>query len=198
MAGGIAVVYLLRHGRTRLNEAGLLRGHADVPLDEVGLGEAEGLGQTLAPAPIGVVVSSPLMRALDTAAAVGRATGVTVEVDERFIDRDYGPWTARPIGEAEAAYGSIDAAPGVEPREVFAARVLAALADAADRARGDRAVVVVAHDAVNRMALARLVPGVGEADTIGQRTGCWNLLERTGKGWRAPIIDALPGDGHVP
>jgi hypothetical protein len=39
------VIYLVRHGRTRLNAEGIVRGHLDVPLDDVGrAGVAIGAG----------------------------------------------------------------------------------------------------------------------------------------------------------
>lgn len=59
-------------------------------------------------------------------------------------------------------------------------------------------VAVVAHDAVNRCALARLVPGLGNADGIVQRTGCWNRLEHHCSGWTATIVDGVPDDGRRP
>lgn len=60
-------VFLVRHGRTSLNAAGLLRGQLDVPLDETGEAEAAALGKVFRHVPLAVVVSSPLRRALDTA-----------------------------------------------------------------------------------------------------------------------------------
>jgi hypothetical protein len=56
----------------------------------------------------------------------------------------------------------------------------------------NRSVAVVAHDAVNRYAIAALVPDAPAAGEIPQRTGCWNRLERSPTGWAAPIVDA-PG-----
>ncbi|HMK98168.1 MAG TPA: histidine phosphatase family protein [Acidimicrobiales bacterium] len=54
----VAVMYLLRHGRTAFNAAGMLRGHADVDLDEVGMAEAERLGEVFSAVPLGLVVAS--------------------------------------------------------------------------------------------------------------------------------------------
>jgi probable phosphoglycerate mutase len=92
---------------------------------------------------------------------------------------------------SSAASDSLDAAPGGEPAEAFAARVANALNRLADRwAPGP--IAVVAHEAVNRHALARLVPSLGPPGDIRQHTGCWNRLER------APIVDWIPGDGRQP
>jgi broad specificity phosphatase PhoE len=87
--------------------------------------------------------------------------------------------------------------PGVEPAGAFAARVKATFERVVARAIG-RSVLVVAHDAVNRSMLAQLIPELGPAEGIGQRTGCWNLLAGRDGAWSAPVVDALPGEGRTP
>jgi broad specificity phosphatase PhoE len=69
-----AIVYLVRHGQTRLNAAGLLRGHIDTPLDEVGRREARALADMFAGLRLGAIVGSPLARAQATAATITDAT----------------------------------------------------------------------------------------------------------------------------
>jgi broad specificity phosphatase PhoE len=68
-----AVVYLVRHGRTELNAAGLLRGRLDPPLDDMGEREAAALGQQFARVTIAAIVSSPLERGRQTAEAITTA-----------------------------------------------------------------------------------------------------------------------------
>jgi broad specificity phosphatase PhoE len=111
------------------------------------------------------------------------------------VDRDYGAWTGVAADEVRRRFGSLDAAPGVEPTGLLAARVIAAIEDAADR--WPRGVAVVAHDAVNRHAIAALVVDAPDVEDIPQRTGCWNRLERGPARWVAPIVDAV-GDGRRP
>ena len=113
-------VYLARHGQTALNVGGRLRGLSDPPLDDEGRAEAERLGAVLAEMRPTVVFSSPLQRAVATAVAIARRAGVEAKVEERLNDRDYGPWTAKVKADVERPFGSVDAAPGVEPaQEVF-------------------------------------------------------------------------------
>ena len=186
-----AVVYLVRHGRTALNAASLLRGRLDPPLDDVGEQEAARAGAALAAVGLMTVATSPLQRAHQTAAAIARATGVPLEVDDRLVDRDYGEWAGTAAEDLARRFGSVDAAPGVEDRAELTRRAVAAVTDAVDP-WAPAPVAVVAHDAVNRAVLSHLVPAVGAPDGVPQRTGCWNRLERTGGHWSAPIIDALP------
>jgi broad specificity phosphatase PhoE len=75
-----------------------------------------------------------------------------------------------------ARWGSLDAAPGVEPATEVQGRVLAALTDIAENADG-AAAVVVSHDAVNRIALVALDQSLGRPDELPQETGCLNTIE---------------------
>jgi len=193
---GGATVYLLRHGQTKLNAAGALRGLSDVELDEIGKQEAQRLARLFELVGLAQVVSSPLRRARDTAAAVAQEAGAHFMVDPRFVDRDYGRWTGRSAEELDRSFGDVNNAPGVEPASAVTARVVDGLREVAARADG-RLVAVVAHDAVNRLLLAHLVPGLDGAE-LAQPTGCWNRLVLTSHGWEAPVIGAVPGDGASP
>jgi broad specificity phosphatase PhoE len=84
------VLLLVRHGETAANVDGLLLGHADPPLTERGQAQAGALAAALPPPDR--IITSPLRRARDTATAFGRA----VEVDERWIELDYGDLDGRP------------------------------------------------------------------------------------------------------
>jgi broad specificity phosphatase PhoE len=191
------IAYLVRHGRTELNVAGSLRGHADPPLDGEGRAEAQRLGKLFVGVGVDAMFTSSLKRARETAAPIAETTGVHPLVVFRFADRDYGPWNGARRAEVEREFGEVDAAPGVEPRERFDRRVLGAFATAVERA--DEAFIVVAHEAVNQLILARVVPTLGgDPDRIPQRTGCWNQLERDDGGWTAAVVDAVPGDGREP
>ena len=87
---------LVRHGRTAANAARKLQGHLDLPLDEVGLAQvtevAEWLGRP------DRVISSPLVRARQTADAFGLA----YEVDDRWIELDYGALDGVPLEDVDA------------------------------------------------------------------------------------------------
>jgi broad specificity phosphatase PhoE len=183
-------VFLVRHGRTALNAAGVLRGRLDPALDQVGREEAKALCAVFSGLPVTLVLSSPLRRAMETATPIARATGAVLRAEDAFIDRDYGAWAGRPLHDLEARYGSVDAAPGIEPLEALATRCTAKLCDEA--ALIDT-LVVVTHDIINRAILAYLcVNTPDDPDQIAQSTGCWNQLVHRADGWHASTIDAKP------
>ena len=86
------MIYVIRHGQTEQNRAHALQGRSDLPLNDAGEAQACEAGRLLAARGISFarVYSSPLQRAVQTAHLV--APGVPVEVDERLIEMDYGPY----------------------------------------------------------------------------------------------------------
>lgn len=89
----MAIITLLRHGRTASNAAGLIQGHVDNPLDEYG--EAQAAAAAAAIGPVDRVVCSPLVRACQTA----QYLSAPVEVDNRWIELDYGEWDGMAMAE---------------------------------------------------------------------------------------------------
>lgn len=189
MTSSPALVLLVRHGRTALNDAGLLRGRLDPPLDDVGLAEAERTAHALAPMEPTRIVCSPLARARETAAAIAALTGATPIIDGRLSDRDYGNWAGHAPAELVERYGSIEATPGVEPSAAVTARALAVLEEQRDHLAAG-SVVIVAHDVINRFLLHAIDPSLGPTDGIEQHTGCWNLIEPAGPAdWRVELVN---------
>jgi broad specificity phosphatase PhoE len=187
------VIYLVRHGQTPLNEAGVLRGLADPALDETGRRQAERLGAALGSREPVAVVSSPLLRARQTAQPVAERAGLDVTVDQSLLDRDYGPWTGVSEESVKEQWGSVDRAPDVEPRSAVRDRAVSGLTTIARRHLGST-VVAVSHDAVNREVLATFDPGLGDPDSIPQDNGCFNTLEWRDERWTVLAVNQLPAD----
>lgn len=164
-SSGLTLVYLARHGQTPLNESGVLRGVADPPLDEVGHHQAQRLGAALGARGLSAVVASPLLRARQTAQPVAERASLEVATDPCLVDRDYGQWTGSSRDAVVAQWGSVDHAPGVEPRSAVADRAVQGLTDLARRHKGD-SVVVVSHDAVNREVLVAFGCELGDPDAL--------------------------------
>src|SRR5215212_8984594 len=134
----------MRHGQTEANARGLLLGRADPPLSELGRNQAAALARYLPDE--ARVVASPLRRTRETAAAFGRP----VDVDERWIELDYGTYDGKPVADVPAdVWREWRADPhfvpaGGESLAALGIRVRAACEELLDEAR-DRIVVVVTH-----------------------------------------------------
>jgi ribonuclease H / adenosylcobalamin/alpha-ribazole phosphatase len=145
------VIVLVRHGETEPNRLGRLLGRADPSLNERGRQQAEALATSLALGPTpDVVVTSPLQRARETAAAISTATGSPIRVDERLIELDYGEWDDRPLQEIPADIAArwrsdpTFAAPGGESLADLRARITPC-AEALFAQAADGVTVVVSH-----------------------------------------------------
>jgi probable phosphoglycerate mutase len=153
-----ATLVLVRHGESELIVQRRFQGRLDTPLSAIGRRQAERVAARLArphdppalPLPEGLpqaIVHSPLARAADTAAAIGRAMsvgsggagGVRHVADERFVEIGQGEWEGRLASEIQATDGERLTAWRSRPAETWApggeglaevrARVVAGLAD---------------------------------------------------------------------
>ena len=180
-------VYLVRHGETSLNADGRLRGLADPELNELGESQARAVAVALANVDAGIVVSSPLRRAVHTAATIADHAGIAHQIDDRFNDRDYGRWTGAVKSEVVAEWGSVDAAPGVEPMHTVLSRSAPALdAWGAWSESRHKAVVVVTHDAVIRPLLARIAPSL---PAVSVPTASYQVLRYDTGIWSVELTD---------
>ncbi len=189
------MLYIVRHGRTATNAVGRLLGRSDPPLDDVGRSQAATLAGAI-PKP-DRVVSSPLVRALETAACFG----VDVEVDDRWIELDYGTIEDLPLADVpptmwdewRADIGF--APPGGEPLAQLGERVRAACESlAADAARHD--VVVVTHVSPIKAAAAWAL-GVGD-EVIWRLFVAPASITRIVVGAYGPVLHSFNEGAHLP
>lgn len=87
------LIYLIRHGETRLNATGTLQGWMDVPLNQNGIDLARITGKNMTGIRFDRCISSPLIRARQTAKIVLEYSGngdVPIETDERIKEINCG------------------------------------------------------------------------------------------------------------
>jgi broad specificity phosphatase PhoE len=154
------VLVLVRHGEAAGNAAGQLLGRSDSPLTARGRAQAAALAGALGP--VSRLITSPLGRARDTAGALG--LDVPIEVDERWIEVDYGEFEGEALGAVPAEVWSrwrsdpMFRPPGGESLAEVGARVRVAcqglFAAEGDGARALGDVVVVSHVSPIKAAVA--------------------------------------------
>ena len=81
---------IIRHGETDWNRAHKLQGTKDIPLNEVGLAQAETAYEALKDKEIDVAFCSPLIRTKQTAEVILRGRDVPIIYDERIVERRFG------------------------------------------------------------------------------------------------------------
>lgn len=156
------MIVLVRHGQTTLNAAGRLVGRLDPPLTDLGREQAVAVAAMVGP--VARVVASPLSRAVETARAFrggGSGGSGEIEIDERWIEMDYGDFDGKPFADVPAAVwrqwradSSFEPPGGGESLDAVGERVAAACAEllAGDAAEQD--VVVVSHVSPIKAAVA--------------------------------------------
>lgn len=161
------MLVVVRHGETAANAGSRFQGRIDTELSARGRAQVELLGSALSQPP-DRVVSSPLQRALDTA----KAFGCPVEVDERWLEMDYGRWEGVELAAVRDEAEWIErgrradwSPPGGESLRSVGERVRAACEDLVEQACRST-VVVVTHVSPVKAAVAWAL-GVG--DTVAWR-----------------------------
>jgi probable phosphoglycerate mutase len=95
-------ILAIRHGETAWNVDTRLQGHLDIPLNEVGLRQAQHLAQALLQREtIDAIYASDLSRAHTTAQAIAKALGLTVKMHPGLRERHFGAFQGRTYAEIE-------------------------------------------------------------------------------------------------
>jgi probable phosphoglycerate mutase len=182
-----------RHGRTQWNAVRRIQGQADIELDDVGVGQAAAAAARLAERAPDLIISSDLRRATETAAALARLTGLSVQLDPRLRERHFGPWQGLTDAEIRERYPSEFASwltdgigiVGVETLEEMAKRCAVAFRDAVEQV-GDGTVVLVTHGGSARLGCATLLDWPeGIWATLGPLHNCHRteLRRHVAGGW---------------
>lgn len=148
-------LWLVRHGETEWAATGRHTSRTDVELTDRGRVQAEDLGPVLARVPVGLVLSSPRVRALDTARLAG--FGTAVEIDPDLAEWDYGRFEGLTIEQIRDRVPGwtiwTGGAPGGETAEQVAARVDRVIARVL--ASGVERVLAFSHGHLLRVLAAR-------------------------------------------
>jgi probable phosphoglycerate mutase len=159
-------IFLSRHGRTEWSVQKRYAGVSDIPLDAVGQGQARLLASWARGAKLDGVVSSPLLRARETATGAARAAELQLRTDPRLRELDFG--VAEGLRRAEMdpdvvrrfeADPVADFLPGGEDPVRAVERVTECLRELGSSGR----TLVVAHNTILRLALCGLL-GIPLAD----------------------------------
>jgi probable phosphoglycerate mutase len=161
-------VLLARHGETPWNAEGRYQGQVDIALSPTGEAQARALGTRLSDVGITRAVASPLARARRTAElALGPVRADMLTFDPDLLEIAHGDWEGKLAAEILASDGERFAAwrrapdtvqmPGGESLAQVLDRAWRGFARACDGLREADTLLVVAHDAVNRVLLCRLL-----------------------------------------
>lgn len=178
-------LYLVRHGESSCNLQRMLYGRTDCPLTELGREQAREVGEKLRDACIERCVSSPLVRAAETARIALEGRGIPVELDDGLMEQDMGEWEnvhfptlleqEPELMRAMLTDWTQVVPPGGESYASVRSRVEAVIAEAAAAGRD---TLFVAHNGPLSTVLALLLNMPDSAvNSLWFEQGCWSSVE---------------------
>jgi probable phosphoglycerate mutase len=182
-------IVLWRHGQTDWNVENRFQGHSDIPLNKVGHYQASEAAQVLAALRPDRIISSDLIRAQETAAALAALTDIKVEINPNLRETDGGLWEGKLASENRATHGELfanwyeggDEPAGVtgERRSDVAKRAVAVIEKETTNFSGT--IVFVTHGGTVRSVLGSILKlPIAQWGVIGGLSNaCWSILELT-------------------
>lgn len=89
------IVRIARHGETTWNAVGRYQGRLETPLSPLGQAQARALAAALADKDVRRIISSPLVRCMQTALPLSVLTGVPIEPEPLLLEIAHGTWEGR-------------------------------------------------------------------------------------------------------
>lgn len=181
------LLHCVRHGESQFNCQGRIQGQLDPPLSELGMAQAELLAEALAKRPITAVVSSPLVRARQTAEPLARRLGVDMLLMPELMEIHAGCFQGLTWPEIRARFPDLESrwkshdpdfrVDGGETRRELMARGAAALRKVRELPHAE--VAVVTHGGLLGAALKALLQIPAELNPFrfyntGLNTLAWN------------------------
>jgi len=168
-------ICLVRHGETDWNAQMRVQGRENVPLNNNGKHQAEQLGQVLSLHKWGVVISSPLSRAYDTAVIISKSCGLTnVMTLPSLTERNFGEVSGTTYGDDYWEKFKPDAV-GLESEKALEERAFASLSHIVTM-YSDKDIVVVSHGGTINALLYRLSGGQIGSGITWLKNACINLI----------------------
>ncbi|GAC1428575.1 MAG: alpha-ribazole phosphatase [Thermoanaerobaculia bacterium] len=185
----IEQLILVRHGETLHNVAGIAQGWGDSELSERGQSQVARVAERLKRSNVDAIFSSPLQRALSTAAKIGEATALPVRIVDALREMNYGEWEGQSFLDIrkrdEPSYRRWIAeeefpCPGGESHSEVLARIQQAL----NALSGVRRPVLVSHGTAIRVAATALLGlPLSSARNFAQDNTAVNVFVRRGEHW---------------
>ena len=180
-------LWLVRHGETEANVAGLYSGHAPTPLTERGIAQAQTLGTLLRNVPVDNVLCSELERARHTTQLILGDREIPVRNMPELNEMFFGDWEMRhhrDLAREDAENYAVwcndwqNATPtNGEGFQAFSQRVERFIAQLADY-KTCQNLLVVSHQGVLSVLIARLLSMPAAAMWhFRVEQGCWSAID---------------------
>lgn len=170
-------IYLIRHGETDWNVQGRFQGREDIPLNDTGIFQAQRCGEALEGGKFAAVITSPLIRAKETAKIIASHVGVdNIIIDNDLIERDFSRISGMNFIEREAFYAS-GQKDNKEPWEKLCKRMVSCIKKYGELYDGKN-IIMVSHGASIKAAISILSDGKIDFKKNFLKNTCINIIEK--------------------
>src|SRR4051812_39711925 len=97
----MAIFYLIRHGNIAVTPGVLYGRTPGIHLNEEGRAQAHSMADRFRAIPVTALYCSPLERAVETAQPLADVLKLPMQINEGFLEVEYGDWTGRSFTELE-------------------------------------------------------------------------------------------------
>lgn len=198
------LLLLVRHGATTANEQKpyILQGNSiDLPLSQNGQRQAASVARFLAEFPLKHVYSSTMLRARETAGLIAQHHGLQPRTVDGIVECGVGAWEGMDWESIAQKYPEECRRFQENPAEVpylggesygdVLRRVEPVFEHLLEQHRGET-IVVVAHNVVNRVWVARLLGlDIKRAKELHQHNCCVNVIQRDPLGTRLLTMNSM-------
>ena len=201
-------VILVRHGETEYNRQHLFQGALDIPLDDMGLKQADLLAESLKDVPIDVFISSPMIRAYVTTEKCAALHGMQIAyADKRLSEASYGEWAGKSTAEIKKNFAReykllnekrwAYTPPGGESLKSMQKRYRAALDDAVKKYPG-KTIFIGAHSGGNAALICSVLDiNLNHYNKFKQDNTCINVLKYQDGEWTLLLMNSVEHLGYL-
>ena len=201
-------IYLIRHGETDANKNDIYQGKGlDPPLNETGERQAKLLAEFLASdySKISKIVSSPAMRAQQTAYIIYQYVGVGIAIEDGLHEIDHGDWEGKTASEVAIKYpelakkwwSCIDPLsinfPGGEKIKDAVDRIWATFLRILVTHK-DKHLAIVAHGGTNAIILSKILEAKNFRN-ISQSNTAFNIIKQRDNIFKIKLVNSV---AHLP
>ncbi len=172
------MIYLIRHGETDWNSEKRIQGREDIPLNDRGREQALLLRKVFEHISLDAAVSSPLLRAHDTASVIADAHGLSVITEPDLIEREFGILSAKSYEERDnmEALFKDSPLPGMEDGRALKKRMMAVIERYC--ASDFNNIVMVSHGAAIKAALRVMTDDDLSRKNVWLKNCCINIIDK--------------------
>lgn len=193
---------VIRHGETDWNCARKVQGATDTQLNDTGKMQAQKIGERLSRMRLDGVISSPLQRAYETAAAIADKGRLPLSTSEDLIELDLGDWEGFTFPEIETRYPQEHALWRERPDLCVIPGSGESIAEAEARMRNwvetlyqehpEKSFALVTHTWPAKLILLNAVhAGARQAHSLRLDNASMSIVERYGDGWVLRLVNDI-------